>query len=189
MKNSLLKLLPLLLAVLMTFALALPALAEDDDSVAATGTDAAESVVESLAETAESTVESLAETAESAAESIADAAQSAAETVSTAESTDDSAPSSGSSNSNLPRWITLAVVVILIVAAVILARTNTKLGQKLAKFWRDYKSEIQKISWYSPKETLKATGVVLVVLIGLAAAIGILDLLFALGIKGLANLF
>ncbi|MBR5746036.1 MAG: preprotein translocase subunit SecE [Clostridia bacterium] len=90
---------------------------------------------------------------------------------------------------HLPRWITLFVIIILIIVAVILARTKTKFGQKIAKFFRDYKSEIQKISWYSPKETAKATGVVLVFLIALAVAIGVLDFLFTKGIELLANLF
>jgi preprotein translocase subunit SecE len=71
----------------------------------------------------------------------------------------------------------------------VLTKTNTKLGQKIKKFVKEYASEIKKVSWSSPKDTAKATGVVLVIVIVAAAAIGVLDVLFTEAIKGLANLF
>ena len=87
------------------------------------------------------------------------------------------------------RVITLAVIVILIVAAFILAKTNTKLGQRINKFFKEYWSEIKKVSWYSPKDTMKATGIVLVFLIVAAVAIGLLDFGFTRIIKWLAEIF
>ncbi len=87
------------------------------------------------------------------------------------------------------RVITLATIVILIVGAIILAKTNTKLGQKIKKFFKEYASEIKKVSWCSPKDTAKATGIVLVFLIVAAVAIGLLDLGFTKLIQYLAKLF
>lgn len=93
--------------------------------------------------------------------------------------------------SNFPwaRVITLIVIVVLIVAAIILAKTNTKLGQRINKFFKEYWSEIKKVSWYSPKDTAKATGIVLVLLIGAAIVIGLLDYGFTQIIKLLATIF
>ena len=87
------------------------------------------------------------------------------------------------------RVITLVVIVILIVVAIILAKTNTALGQRINKFFKEYWSEIKKVSWYSPKDTAKATGLVLVFLVVAAIAIGLLDFGFTKLIQLLANIF
>ena len=50
------------------------------------------------------------------------------------------------------------------------------LGSKIKNFFKSNKSEIKKISWYGKKQTLKSTGVVIVVLAVASAAIGIMDL-------------
>ena len=187
MKRNLLKLLPVLVAVMLVFSISLTALAEDESGKTDESTEvgAAESAVITTGDTSAAESET-----EPAAESGADSEPAAA----SADASQDGqeADDSGSSSvfvRHLPRWITLFVIIVLIVAAVVLARTKTKLGQKIAKFFRDYKSEIQKVSWYSPKETAKATGVVLVFLIALAVAIGVLDFLFTKGIELLASIF
>ena len=87
------------------------------------------------------------------------------------------------------RIITLIVIVVLIVGAIILAKTNTKLGQRISKFFKEYLSEIKKVSWCSPKETAKATGIVLVFIIVAALVISLLDLGFAWLINQLAEIF
>jgi preprotein translocase SecE subunit len=87
------------------------------------------------------------------------------------------------------RIITLIVIVVLILVAFILTKTNTKLGQRIKKFCKEYWSEIKKVSWCSPKETAKATGVVLVFIIVAALVIGLLDLGFAKLINELAEIF
>ena len=51
-------------------------------------------------------------------------------------------------------------------------------GTRRAKFFKDYRSELKKISWFSKKETFKHSGVVIVVMLVLALVIGVLDLLF-----------
>ncbi len=87
------------------------------------------------------------------------------------------------------RIITLIVIVVLILVAFILTKTNTKLGQRIKKFCKEYWSEIKKVSWCSPKETAKATGIVLVFIIVAALVIGLLDLGFAKLINELAEIF
>ncbi len=101
------------------------------------------------------------------------------------------ADQAASNISNFPwaRVITLAVIVILIVVAIILSKTNSKLGQRINKFFKEYWSEIKKVTWYPTKDTAKATGIVLVFLIVAAIAIGVLDFGFTQIVKLLANLF
>lgn len=53
------------------------------------------------------------------------------------------------------------------------------LGARVKKFFKDYKSELGKVSWYGRKQTIKSTGVVLVALIAVGAAISLLDLGFS----------
>ena len=185
MKNRIIKLLPLLLAFVMMFSLALPALADGED-----GPPAAESTIETIGATDDTASAADATESTTADESAADTAS--ADATASEQAEDNSAEDTSSSSSGFTHWprvISLIIIVVLIGVAILLAHTNTKFGQKIAKFFRDYKSEIRKISWYPRKETIKATGIVLVVLIGLALAIGILDFLFTKGIQLLANLF
>ena len=60
--------------------------------------------------------------------------------------------------------------------------------EKLKKFWKNYKSELKKITWYSRKQTFNSTLLVLVCMVIAAAFIGILDLGFSKGIEGLGAL-
>ena len=64
-----------------------------------------------------------------------------------------------------------------------------RLGTKLKKFWKTMKSELKKITWYSRQQTVLSTLLVLVVMGVSAAVIGVLDVLFSMGLEGLANLF
>ena len=52
------------------------------------------------------------------------------------------------------------------------------LGQRISKFFKDYKSELKKIVWFSPKTTLQYTGVVLVMMVVVSAFIFALDTVF-----------
>ena len=49
-------------------------------------------------------------------------------------------------------------------------------GEKVKKFFKDYKSELKKIVWYDKKSTVKSTGVVIVCLVTVSAVISLLDL-------------
>ncbi|MBP5231622.1 MAG: preprotein translocase subunit SecE [Clostridia bacterium] len=98
-------------------------------------------------------------------------AESAAESA-----TEESEPAQ-STASNVP-WkliISLGVIILIVAVLFILAKTKTKLGEKISKFFKDYKSELKKIVWMPWKDLLKATGIVLVVLLVAAAIIGLLD--------------
>ena len=63
-----------------------------------------------------------------------------------------------------------------------------RMMEKLKKFWKSYKSELKKITWYSRKQTFNSTLLVLVCMVIAAAFIGILDLGFSKGIEGLGAL-
>lgn len=52
------------------------------------------------------------------------------------------------------------------------------LGQRISKFFKDYKSELKKIVWLSPKTTFQYTGVVLVMMVIVSAFIFALDTVF-----------
>ena len=52
------------------------------------------------------------------------------------------------------------------------------LGKRIAKFFKDYKSELKKIVWLSPKTTFQYTGVVLVMMVVVSAFIFALDTVF-----------
>ena len=63
---------------------------------------------------------------------------------------------------------------------------------KVTSYIKDLKSELGKITWYSKKDTVKSTILVCVVMVVVAAIIGLVDLLFGKGIDllgGLSNLF
>lgn len=69
------------------------------------------------------------------------------------------------------------------------APKKASLSSKIAKFFRDYKSELKKIVWSPKKDVVKNTTVVLVTIVLSAILIGILDYAFTEGLRGLNNLF
>ena len=54
-------------------------------------------------------------------------------------------------------------------------KDKPNLFQRIKKFFKDYKSELKKIVWLSPKTTFQYTGVVLISMIVVSAFIGALD--------------
>ena len=50
---------------------------------------------------------------------------------------------------------------------------------KVKKYFADLKSEMKKITWYSKKDTMKSSGLVIAVIVVFAAIIGLIDLGFA----------
>ena len=73
---------------------------------------------------------------------------------------------------------------ILFAVLFILSRTNTKIGQKIANFVKNYKSELKKVVWMPKNDLIKSTGIVLLVLVAAVVLIGLLDL----GFSALLNL-
>lgn len=63
-----------------------------------------------------------------------------------------------------------------------------RVKEKLKKFWKNYKSELKKITWYSRRQTLYSTLLVLVCIIVAATFVGILDFGFSKAIEGLGSL-
>ena len=65
---------------------------------------------------------------------------------------------------------------------------KTPFTQKVAKFFREYKSEIKKISWSSRSQTMNNTWVVLVCMVALAVVVGLVDFGVSKGIVALGSL-
>lgn len=62
------------------------------------------------------------------------------------------------------------------------------LWARIKQFFKDFKSETKKITWFGREQTLKSTVVVLVVVIAFAVVIGLLDYLFGTGISKLGGI-
>ena len=62
------------------------------------------------------------------------------------------------------------------------------LGQRISKFFKDYKSELKKIVWFSKEQTIKSTALVIVVLVICSAVISGLDFGFSKLVNWLAAL-
>jgi len=67
-------------------------------------------------------------------------------------------------------------------------KEKMKFIDRIKKFFKDYKSEIKKIVWPTRKDVFQNTGVVLVAIVCVAIIVGILDLVFGLGVKGLGGI-
>ncbi|MBQ4139827.1 MAG: preprotein translocase subunit SecE [Clostridia bacterium] len=65
---------------------------------------------------------------------------------------------------------------------------KTPFKERVAKFFREYKSEIKKISWSSRAQTLNNTWAVLVASVAIAVVIAVVDLGVSRGIQWLGNL-
>ena len=62
-------------------------------------------------------------------------------------------------------------------------------SHKVSKFFVDLKSEMRKITWYSKKDTLKSSGLVIAVLVVFAIVIGAIDWSFGQLIALLGTLY
>ncbi len=71
------------------------------------------------------------------------------------------------------------------------AKDKPGIGSRIAKFFRDYKAELKKVTWASREDTMKNTVVVAVTIVIAGVAIGVLDFAFTKGLDllgGLINL-
>ena len=68
-------------------------------------------------------------------------------------------------------------------------KDKVKLSARIAKFWRDYKSEFKKIVWCPWKQVKNNTVVVIVIVVLTGAAIGLIDFGFGKTITALGGLF
>ncbi len=60
---------------------------------------------------------------------------------------------------------------------------------KFKAFWKGFVSETKKVAWPSWKQVLKNSGIVVVIVLIFAVAIGALDMAFRLGFDALVGLF
>jgi len=66
--------------------------------------------------------------------------------------------------------------------------SSKKKQNRIARFWRTTIGELRKVSWPTPQEAWRLTKVVLVVVLAMAAILGLLDFLFSQGIAALVAL-
>ena len=67
-------------------------------------------------------------------------------------------------------------------------KDKVSLGQKLGKFFREFKSEMKKIVWFSRKQTINSTILVVVSILISSLVISILDYAFSSAIMALGKL-
>lgn len=193
-----------LLALLVVLSLGCFAVFADEESG-----DADVSVVESVADENESTVSpedgsddepevsdesssTVSDDSEDASDEAAtsDTSESDASTEASASTSDTSSTDDSSSGSTTPwgLFVFLGLCVIFAIVCIICVKSGNAFGQRISKFLRDYKSEFKKITWLGPKDLLKQTALVLVVLIAAAAVLGLLDWAFSSLINLLVNI-
>lgn len=70
-------------------------------------------------------------------------------------------------------------------------KTDEKLGffQRIGKWFRDMRSELKKVVWPTPKQTLKGTVVALVMMIICAIVLWAFDSAAQAAVKALINIF
>ena len=76
-------------------------------------------------------------------------------------------------------------------AKVAVKKTDEKLGffQRVGKWFRDMKSELKKVVWPTPKQTLKGTGVAIVMMVVCAIVLWAFDSAAQAAVKALINIF
>ena len=67
-------------------------------------------------------------------------------------------------------------------------RKKESLWARFVKFLKDYRGELKKITWPTPKQTAKNTGIVLAAMIVIGLFVVLLDLFFSQIIKLLSNI-
>ena len=83
-------------------------------------------------------------------------------------------------------WVSIGIFGAAIVAGVIVGIIKR---EKLKVWWKSYKSELKKVVWMPWPQVRKNSIVVIVVVVALAAVIGLLDFAFSKGIIALGSLF
>ena len=90
-----------------------------------------------------------------------------------------------------PNWdliISLGVIGLAIVVLGILFAVSTKFRERVKRFFREYKSELKKVVWSPWSDVKKNTVIVLVLSLGAALLIGVLDFVFSKGIIAIGTL-
>ncbi len=182
-----------LLALIVVLSLCCFGAFAEEDSQESVDNASTESVV-SEAETSDDASEDESEDAsKDASEDASKADESDTSDVSSttsATTSDTSSTDTASTGSKTPwgLFVFLGLCLIFVIVCIICVKENNPFGQRVSKFLRDYKSEFKKITWLGPKDLLKQTALVLVVLIAAAAVLGLLDWVFSSLINLLVNI-
>ena len=83
-------------------------------------------------------------------------------------------------------FISLCIAAVVLVVVIVLCIVKRK---KLVEALRSYRSEMKKITWYSKKDTVKSSGLVIAVLVVFAIILGAVDWSFGSLIALLGSLF
>ncbi|MGO4704051.1 preprotein translocase subunit SecE [Dyella sp. 2RAB6] len=81
-----------------------------------------------------------------------------------------------SNDASVPGAVRLVGVLVALVAALAIAAT-TALGRRVRSFLGESQFEMRKVVWPSRDETLKTTGIIIVVVIVLSLLLGVIDLI------------
>ncbi len=65
---------------------------------------------------------------------------------------------------------------------------SKKKQNKVARLWRSTIGELRKVSWPTPQEAWRLTKVVIIVVLAMAALLGLLDFIFSRAIGALVSL-
>ena len=85
--------------------------------------------------------------------------------------------------------VPIVIAVAALAACIVVFFVLPSRREKTFKFLRSLKSEYKKISWYTWKQTIKGSAVVVGVAVILAIVIGLLDYGFSEGLVALTDLF
>jgi len=119
-----------------------------------------------------------------------DASESDGETTGTAEETTGSTADSGSTDKSV-NWdliLTLSVIGLAIIVFFVFFFASPVFRGKVQKFFKDTNSELKKVVWSPWRDVKKNTVIVIVVSLGAALLIFILDMLFSKGLSALTTL-
>ena len=171
------KLTAVILAALLMLALFItPALAESDGATAE-----ADIVAADAADTAEADDEADAADA-------ADADDDAEQDVADDETDDETDDDEDEKSFNWDLWISVGIIVAAVLVFFGFYLFSAKWRAKVQQFIREYKSELKKVVWSPWSDVKKNTVVVLVLSLGTALLIGVLDVIFSKGINALGSL-
>ena len=84
--------------------------------------------------------------------------------------------------------VSASIIVLAVLAFVICYFAIPSFKDKVKKFFSDYKSELNKVTWSSKEDVRRNTITVIVVIAALVIVIAILDMIFSGGIEALSHL-
>ena len=84
--------------------------------------------------------------------------------------------------------VSASIIVLAVLAFVICYFAIPSFKEKVKKFFSDYKSELNKVTWSSKEDVRRNTITVIVVIAALVIVIAILDMIFSGGIEALSHL-